>query len=271
VKLEHQVLNGRMTTYEERGYKFHTELVGPRKYQTKAIMPDGATETATGATWEESVARALQCADAWHLLHPPERSSHVKRPQSTFASPIVQFAVVLIICLIAGILLSSCGGPQPNAAPPPQSDSNQRYGGGVAPPVDDNVYTIRGTVGDEVQNMQRQSAGGSGSSSSVNGYGFVRLSGASITVEETVTQTTQLADLGALEPQQVLLIKTTDSKVQALAPGDQVTFKCRAQYETLAAVRNNSQFTVDQVEPLGTWEFDYCRLVEPVLDRAANN
>jgi hypothetical protein len=42
-----------------------------------------------------------------------------------------------------------------------------------------------------------------------------------------------------------------------------VTFKCRAQYEAVAAVRENESFNQAKVE---TWELDYCRMATPVID-----
>lgn len=155
------------------------------------------------------------------------------------------------------------------SAPPPDSDSQQKYKDGSKVPIDDKVYSITGEVIGPVNETTRQVEPGKGSVDgalygnygSLNGSftgpieagkGFVRIR------VQTSEPSTDLAPRG-----DVTIIKTSDTKAKALLNGDIVTFKCRRQYEAIAAVKNNEKFNQDKVE---TWELDYCRLASPVIE-----
>lgn len=171
----------------------------------------------------------------------------------------------LVLLLTVLVLLVGCG--DVDALPAPDSDSAQSYKSGSKIPVDDDIYTITGKVTADVNSITRQGSGGSLSAydgymsgsfwSETTGKGFVRL------FVHTATPATNLAP-----PERLIILKTTDSKVTALYPGDIVTFKCRRQYEALAAVRENETFNAGRVE---TWELDYCRLVNPVVEQGREN
>jgi hypothetical protein len=169
------------------------------------------------------------------------------------------------IVLLLVLLLTACRGQ----APQPVSDSPQAYEANARIPVDDNVYTITGQVVGEVASLSQQTApaqgeltglgargygymGGSYFGPEFGGKGFVRL------FVFSAEPSTRLAP-----PEEIVIMKTTDTKAAALLPGDIVTFKCRAQYEAVAAVRVNESFNQSKVE---TWELDYCRMVTPVID-----
>lgn len=165
---------------------------------------------------------------------------------------------ILLVVLMLGLV--ACDN---NTPPEPDSDSRQNYKGGSEIPVDDNVYVIRGTVQD-VNSLVRQEAPAEGSISVINGVGsgsFVgeQQSGKGFVRVEvlSVAPATELAASG-----EVVILKTTDTKAAALSEGDTVTFKCRAQYEAIAAVRENEDFNA---EKLSTWELDYCRLASPIV------
>ena len=83
------------------------------------------------------------------------------------------------------------------------------------------------------------------------GKGFVRL------FVYSAEPATELA-----RPENIVILKTSDTKASALLPGDIVTFKCRAQYEAVAAVRNAETFNKEALE---TWELDYCRMISPLI------
>jgi hypothetical protein len=170
-----------------------------------------------------------------------------------------------ILLLLLVLLLTACRGQ----APQPVSDSPQTYETGARIPVDDSVYTITGQVVGEVASLSQQTTpaegeltglaargygymGGSYFGPEFGGKGFVRL------FVFTVDPSTRLAP-----PEEIVIMKTTDTKAAALLPGDIVTFKCRAQYEAVAAVRENESFNQAKVE---TWELDYCRMATPVID-----
>ena len=173
-------------------------------------------------------------------------------------------AVALASMLLFGAESCDTG----ETAPAPDSDSSQSYKSGSTVPVDDDVYTITGEVIGEVNETSRQiePAQGQMSGSLYGNYGrmqgsftgpieagkgFVR-----IRVQNSSPQT-DLAPVG-----DVTIIKTSDTKAKALLNGDVVSFKCRRQYEALAAVKDNEKFDSKKVE---TWELDYCRLASPVI------
>jgi hypothetical protein len=170
-----------------------------------------------------------------------------------------------IFLLIMPLLLFGCQGAAPQAA----SDSPQTYTANARIPVDDNVYTISGQVVGEVASLSQQTTpaqgdvtglaakvygylGGTYFGAEFGGKGFVRL------LVHSASPSTPLAP-----PEEIVILKTTDTKASVLYPGDVVTFKCRAQYEAVAAVRENESFNEDKVE---TWELDYCRMMTPVID-----
>lgn len=177
----------------------------------------------------------------------------------------------ILAVLIALLALTACT-EEENAAPAADSDSAQEYKESKIP-VDDNVYDITGEVVSDVDSLTRQTKPGGGSISApvcagtsgcfgggggtlfgptVEGKGYVRLKVLSS------KPSTDLAPEG-----QVVIIKATDTKASILLPGDRVTFRCRRQYEAVAAVRENQSFKQDEV---ATWELDYCRLSSPVID-----
>ena len=172
-------------------------------------------------------------------------------------------SALLIFVLFVAILASCTAGTVA-----PTSDSDFSYAAGSSIPIDNNFYTVAGTVvadvADRTTGQEKGhitgSAIGAGNFTSmqgtyfpgdVQGKGFVRLS------VELVNPSTELAPQG-----NVVLLKTTDLKAVALLPGDYVIFVCRAQYEAVAATNNAEAFDADKA---GTWELDYCRLKSPVI------
>lgn len=168
--------------------------------------------------------------------------------------------ILFVLALFTVLTLSACA----EEAPKPESDSSQQYSATARVPVDDAVYTIEGTVAGDIQSLTRQTQVASGSfagssfgfygsyfGAEFKGKGFVRL-----LVERSETD---LAPIG-----RVTLLKVTDTKAILLLPGDKVTFKCRRQYEAIAAVTQFEEFDTKKVE---TWELDYCRLASPVVNR----
>jgi hypothetical protein len=173
----------------------------------------------------------------------------------------------LLIVILAILLIAGCA--PSNAQPSPESDSSQQYRAGSKIPVDDNVYVVTGKVVADINSISQTQAEGNmsgsgfGSTSGAYAYmsgsyamwtegkGFVRLQIDSITPGNNIVQ-----------PGQTVIVKTTDQKVMALVPGDQITFKCRIQYEAIAAVRDYETFDPEKLE---TWELDYCRMVTPKI------
>lgn len=165
--------------------------------------------------------------------------------------------LLLVLVLVFGLVACACGS---NVAPGPESDSDQVYAGGKIP-VDDNVYRITGKVVGDVESLTRVGADAQYRQYDAvavgsywmeqSGKGFVRLSVRSC--EPPIPE---------IQSGDIVILKTTDSKTRALIFGDFVRFKCRLQYEAVAAVRINESFDVGKV---GTWELDYCRIIDPVI------
>lgn len=168
-----------------------------------------------------------------------------------------RFLITILFLML--VTLAGCA----DTAPQPSSDSPQTFtavGDGI--PVDDGVYLISGTVVGDVESLVQQTtpARGSMAGSAYGAYGsyfgpefggkgFVRLY-----VESSESK---LAPKGS-----IVILKVTDSKASVLLPGDSVEFKCRHQYEAVAAVRNAETFNAEKLE---TWEIDYCRLTTPQI------
>lgn len=136
-----------------------------------------------------------------------------------------------------------------------ESDSGFKYSGNPSLPVDEAIYTVTGVVIGDVRSVTEtvwekywNSDGSRGVIYNTDGKGFVRL-----WVEKS--------DWPGVSPEQALILKTTDSKAQALQPGDRVTFLCRQQAEALAAVWQGQTYNPSDV----TIELDFCRMASPVI------
>lgn len=173
-----------------------------------------------------------------------------------------KFIGLLLALIVVTFAATGCLGDGPSN-PAPDSDSQQAYDGGNIP-TDLSVYTIVGKVNADTKSLTRQVSPGGGSVFGVNGFvsgsffgpvesgkGFVRLTVVS------ANPSTDLAPVG-----KVVVLKMTDTKGTVLTAGDEVTLKCRRQYEAVAAVQDNQKFDADAD---ATWELDFCRLATPVL------
>jgi hypothetical protein len=180
----------------------------------------------------------------------------------------------LLPILIAMVLLISMSACATDIAPMAESDSSQSFtmSENSRIPVDDNVYTITGQVITDVNSLTRQTEAASGYVSGFatgemgfmsgtyygpefGGKGFIRL----LVMESD----SFLAPRG-----EIVILKSTDTKGIALLPGDVVSFKCRHQYENIAAVRSYETFNADKLE---TWEIDYCRMITPIISNLELN
>lgn len=176
---------------------------------------------------------------------------------------------VTLLVVFAVLLLASCGynqGPQ-NIAPAPDSDSSQNFSSqpGFGIPVDDAVYTITGKVIGDVESLTRQTEAAQGSYGRYGNYATGVYFGAEFGGKGFVRLFVHTSDSELAPPESIVIIKTSDTKASALLPGDVVTFKCRAQYEAVAAVRDRETFDMAASEKLATWELDYCRLFTPEI------
>lgn len=151
-------------------------------------------------------------------------------------------------------------------APGADSDSSQSYNSDAKVPVDDAVYHITGEVVGQVNNLTRQVKPAEGSLSGFSSGGYGSMTGSFTGPVEAgkgfVRVRVTRSDVDLAPVSEVAILKTSDTKVTALQPGDVITFACRKQYEAVAAVRDNSSF--DQTK-VATWELDYCRLANPTV------
>lgn len=169
--------------------------------------------------------------------------------------------LLVSISVFVLIAMSACA-----TSPSAQSDNGEAYFGNMFStekiPIDDNVYTFKGKVIEDVASLTRQISPAYGGAYG-NGYGYYRgetIDGKSfirIVVSDVSPATSKefYSDNG-------VIFKFTDTKATALLPGDVIEFKCRRQYEAIAPVRSGEPFDVDDFE---TWEFDFCRLTTGII------
>lgn len=169
----------------------------------------------------------------------------------------------MCLFLLFTLLLAACT----DVAPIPVSESDQQFstatkdGEWVGIPVDDGVYSITGHVV-TMQSLVRQTSAAHGSMYGTP-YGMSgtyfgpELDGKGLVRVQVTASDSRLAPKGS-----TVILKVTDTKAIALLPGDTVKFKCRHQYEAIAAVRTKETFDAEKLE---TWELDYCRLVTPSI------
>lgn len=168
-----------------------------------------------------------------------------------------------VVTPVASSSKSDLPPPTPGGSAPRVVSDNPAgsYNWSIKAPVDDNAYNISGVVDGDIESLTRQtSAGGatffgfsgivSGSyfGPEYNGKGFLRLK-----VEKS---NSNLAPVGS-----VALLKVTDTKAILLRSGDFVDFRCRHQFEALAAVRYDESLDLAK----GMWEIDFCRMISPVV------
>ncbi|MEZ4708377.1 MAG: hypothetical protein R3A44_14290 [Caldilineaceae bacterium] len=155
---------------------------------------------------------------------------------------------------VLSLLLSSC-------SPSPESSNAFSYAWGAKIPVDTNVYTLSGQVAADAESLVRQTAPAQAQTYSAEGvsmgsYYGPQLNGKGMVRLRVATSDSELAPAGS-----TVLLKLDDTKGILLAAGDQITLKCRAQFEAIAAVQNRQPFD----PAAGVWELDYCRLATPVV------
>lgn len=146
-------------------------------------------------------------------------------------------------------------------APAPESSSGLNYAWRTTIPVDTNVYTIGGTVANDVDSLIRQTAVAQAQSYGAEGVSYGTYTGPEISGKGMVRLLVTSSDSELAPVGSTAILKLDDTKGVMLLPGDIVTFKCRAQFEAIAAVVNRQAFD----EAAGTWELDYCRLVTPIV------
>lgn len=166
---------------------------------------------------------------------------------------------VFLLCFLLPLLLAGC-----QRSPAPQSSSGMNYAWLTTIPVDTQVYTITGTVVTDVESLVRQTAPAQAQTYNAESLSYStfygpQLSGKGMVRLAVVASDAELAPVGS-----TVILKVDDTKGILLLPGDEVTFKCRAQFEAIAAVVNRQEFD----PAAGTWELDYCRLATPVVGQA---
>lgn len=174
----------------------------------------------------------------------------------------------LILLTLLAVTFAAC---RQNNAPAVQSDNSEGsfaevHGSAPRAPEDRNLYAIFGKVVAAPSSLVRQTDPGHADIYGSNGFvsgtsfgpkyqgkGFVRLQ---------ILNIDPVVQYKFAKVNDVVLIKTSDTKAAALSVDDMVNFKCRAQYEAIAPIRQNENFDSDKY---GTWEFDFCRLSGPTV------
>ncbi len=166
---------------------------------------------------------------------------------------------VFLLCFLLPLLVAGC-----QRSPAPQSSSGMNYAWLTTVPVDTKVYTITGTVAADVESLVRQTAPAQAQSYNADALSYSTFSGPQMNGKGMVRLTVAGSDAELAPVGSTVILKVDDTKGILLLPGDQVTFKCRAQFEAIAAVVNRQEFD----PAAGTWELDYCRLATPVVGAA---
>ena len=165
--------------------------------------------------------------------------------------------VLLLLCAF-GWLLAAC-----QRSPAPESNNGLSYAWLTTIPVDTAVYTITGTVAAETESLVRQTAPAQVQSYSAEGMSYSTYYGPQLNGKGMVRLTVANSDAELAPVGSTVILKLDDTKGILLQPGDQITLKCRAQFEAISAVMNRQEFD----SAAGTWELDYCRLVTPVVGK----
>lgn len=168
-------------------------------------------------------------------------------------------AVVIIAVLLS---LSNCQ----QAGTYAESDSRYFYKNhkSAAIPVDDNLYTLTGVVVGDVNSIQRAAgparvvttyrsdyySEGTYFPPHMEGKGLVRL-----WVEKS--------DFLGVPAETIAIIKSTDTKLIAVLPGDRITLRCRVQAEAIAPSYTGQVYDQDRAVTL---ELDFCRMLFPVIE-----
>lgn len=172
---------------------------------------------------------------------------------------------LIVAASIVALALAACVGPPPTGnAPLPQSDSSHLYSGGKVP-VDDRVYTISGVVIADVESLTRQTQPAGGAIYGSAGVTYGSFFGPQFDGKGFVRLLVKSSDSPLAPEGSVVILKTSDTKAVALVPSDEVTFKCRADYEAVASVRDYTPFTEEIAGAVATWELDYCRMINPII------
>jgi hypothetical protein len=166
----------------------------------------------------------------------------------------------IILGLLLVLLLAGCG--ERNVRP--DSDSGLAFEAGARIPQDRTIYEIQGVVYEDAESLVRQTAPAQATMYYQGAYGYGSYWGPQLGGKGLVRLAVIHTDppTGLALPGTAVILKTTDTKATNLRPGDIVTFKCRAQYEAVAATLQNENFDPDTYE---TWELDYCRLANPTI------
>lgn len=169
--------------------------------------------------------------------------------------------VALAIGLILTILLSGCNAAGTYA----ESDSGYTYASykQASIPVYNNIYTITGVVVGDVNSIARPGPAkvvttyrsdyysvGTYFPPEMNGKGLVRL-----WVEQS--------DFPGVPAETITIIKSTDTKLIAVLPGDRITLRCRVQAEAIAPSYTGQVYDKDKAVTL---ELDFCRMLSPVIE-----
>lgn len=171
-----------------------------------------------------------------------------------------QQSALIFLGIIFSVLMTGC-----QQAPAPESSSGLDYAWRTTIPVDTNVYTLRGIVNNDMESLVRQLEPAQAQSYSTEGVSYGTYAGPLLGGKGMVRLRVEVSDSELAPVGSTVILKLDDTKGLLLQPGDRATFKCRAQFEAIAAVINRQPFD----EAAGTWELDYCRLATPVIEESA--
>ena len=128
--------------------------------------------------------------------------------------------------------------------------------------IDSNIYILNVTMlGEAKSNKNLGGEGVQRQYSDIYGFGNSRIwqDGKGLV---SVHVNSISPSLNYLKPGTDIVLKTTDLKIMAIEPGYSFEIRCRNDYEPVASLQNN-EITNDRYD---TYELDYCRMTNPLIE-----
>ena len=128
--------------------------------------------------------------------------------------------------------------------------------------IDSNIYVLNVTMlGEAKSNKNLGGEGVQRQYSDIYGFGNSRLwqDGKGLV---SVHVNSISPSLNYIKPGTDVVLKTTDLKIMAIDPGYNFEVRCRNDYEPVASLQNN-EITNDRYD---TYELDYCRMTNPLIE-----
>ena len=167
--------------------------------------------------------------------------------------------LIIILCLVIfTIVFSACSTRTSDSGYSLKTVGNR---------IDSNIYVLNVTMLDDPHS--NKNIGGEGVArqySDIYGFGNSRIwqDGKGLV---SVHVNSISPSLNYISAGMDIVLKTTDLKIMAIAPGYSFEVRCRNDYEPVASLQNNEISS----EKYDTYELDYCRMTNPKIILTGEN